>query len=170
MGRYLYTINRVRQQAADHETIDNVTYQARLNGARNEFYSLSNEMKSNWKQRRLEHIRQWPTIKETLMRELQNNNAITYQNLSSEINYWCGAGTIQKWVQSRDGYLLYVKRIIPLLSTKQKSLHLECAKRIRSNLGLGSGKYLWVHYNKKWFWGLVLQKTQRHFGIFHLQQ
>ena len=95
------------------------------------------------------------------MRELRNNNSITYEKLSSKINYWCGEGTIRKWVQSRDDYSLYTERIIPLLSKKQKSLHLDCAKRIRSNWGLGGGKYLWIHSDEKWFWGLVLRMNAK---------
>ena len=28
---------------------------------------------------------------------------------------------------------------------------------------LGAGKYLWVHYDEKWFWGLVLCKNAKSF-------
>ena len=52
-------------------------------------------------------MRESSSIIITLMRELRNNNAITYEKLSSKINYWCGEGTIRKWVQSRDGYKVY---------------------------------------------------------------
>ena len=31
------------------------------------------------------------------------------------------------------------------------------------NWGLGSGKYLWVHYDEKWFRGLVLRKKTKLF-------
>ena len=98
-----------------------------------------------------------------LMRELRNNNAITYLKLASKVNYWCGEATIRKWVQSRDGYHIYMERIIPLLSVVQKTKHLECAQKIRSNWGMGPGKYLWIHYDEKWFWGLVLRKNAKSF-------
>ena len=90
------------------------------------------------------------------MRELRNNNAICYSKLASKIDYWCGEGTIRKWVITRDGYKLYIERIVPLLNAEQRMKHLACAKRILTNWGLGAGKYLWIHYDEKWFWGLVL--------------
>ena len=47
-----------------------------------------------------------------------------------------------------------------LLRKEQHQKHLYCAKSIQSNWGMGRGKYLWIHYNEKWFWGLVLKKMQ----------
>ena len=97
------------------------------------------------------------------MRELRNNNIITYKALVSKIEHWCGHNTIPKWLQLRDGYHLYMERVIPLLSKLQHKKHLECAQRIRTNLGLGPGKYLWINYDKKWFWGLVLCENAKSF-------
>lgn len=124
------------------------TCQARLYGARNEFNNLPHLERDKWEQYRLQHLRQWSSIKDTLMRELRKNNSICYKRLASKINYWCGDTTIRKWVQSRDGYHLYIERVVPLLSEAQKQKHLECAKRIRTNWGLGAGKYHKSHISK----------------------
>lgn len=162
-AKYMYVTNKVRQQAADLESIDRDTYQARLSAARLTFDTFTKSEKEEWEQHRKHHLRQWGTIKSTLMRELRNNNAITYQKLSSKINYWCSDNTISKWVKSREGYKLYTERIIPLLSDAQKLKHYQCAVRIRTNWGLGKGRYLWIHYDEKWFWGLVLRKNAKTF-------
>jgi hypothetical protein len=37
----------------------------------------------------------------------------------------------------------------------QKKKHLDFSKHLRSNWGLGPGKYMLVHYDEKWFWGMV---------------
>jgi hypothetical protein len=54
-----------------------------------------------------------------------------------------------------------VERIIPLLSGTQKKSHFEFSKHFRNNWGLGKGKYLLIHYDEKWFWGLVTRKGDR---------
>ena len=150
-AKYLFVVNKIRQQAADLEPIDRVTYHLRKRFARQQFDESSAEVKEEWEQERRKQLREWGGIKDTLMRELQNNNSITYEKLASKIDYWCGEGTIRKWVQSRDGYKVYMERVIPLLSKAQRQKHLDCAKMIRSNWGLGAGKYLWIHYDEKWF-------------------
>jgi len=82
------------------------------------------------------------------MRELRKNNSICYEKLAAKIDYWCSAGTIRKWVQSRGGYKIYMERVIPLLSEQQRKKHLDCAKKIRTNWGLGEGKYHKSHISK----------------------
>ena len=108
-------------------------------------------------------MREWGGIKDTLIRELQNNNNISYDRLSSKINYWCGEGTIRKWVQSRDGYKVYMERVIPLINKEQRRKYLDLCKNDLLELGVGGGKYLWIHYDGKWFWGLVLRKNAKPF-------
>ena len=162
-AKYLFVSNKMKEQAADLDTIDRKTYLARQSDTRSEFDKLSKETKEIWEQRRKAHLRKWSTIKDTLMRELRKNNSICYKRLASKIDYWCSDSTIRKWVQSRQGYNLYMERVIPLLNDEQKRKHLECAKRIRTNWGLGEGKYLWIHYDEKWFWGLVLRKNAKSF-------
>jgi hypothetical protein len=56
---------------------------------------------------------------------------------------------------------LYDERVIPLLSDPQKKSHLAFAEHFRNNWDLGKGKYLLVHYDEKWFWGLVVKKGAR---------
>jgi hypothetical protein len=44
-----------------------------------------------------------------------------------------------------------------LFSDKQRKAHCKFARLFRTNWGFGEGKCLLIHYDKKWFWGLVLQ-------------
>ena len=163
-AEYLYAINKLRKQASMNlEGIDRATYQARMKAARNEYKSFNLEQTQTWEAYRREHIRKQPIIKEALLQALRNNNSISYTKLEAKIDHWCSAGTIRRWVQSREGFNLYTERVIPLLSAEQKQKHLSFATRFRSNWGLGGGKFLLVHYDEKWFWGLVLRKTAKCF-------
>ena len=38
---------------------------------------------------------------------------------------------------------------------KQRTEHVAFSKHLRLLWGLGPGKYLWIHYDEKWFWGFV---------------
>ena len=52
---------------------------------------------------------------------------------------------------------------MPLLSDLQRTKHLKCAQNIQTNWGLGDGKYMWIHYDEKWLWGLGLTKSAKSF-------
>jgi hypothetical protein len=56
---------------------------------------------------------------------------------------------------------LYAEPVIPLLSGAQKKSHLEFSKHFHHNWGMRKGKYILIHYDKKWFWGLVTRKGAR---------
>ena len=163
-AEYLYALNKLRKQASTNlEGIDRGTYHARVKAARNEYSTFNQKQTQTWEAYRREHLRKQPIIKEALLDALRNNNSISYTRLEAKIDHWCSAGTIRRWVQSREGFRLYMERVIPLLSAEQKRKHLCFATRFRSNWGLGGGKFLLVHYDEKWFWGLVLRKTAKSF-------
>jgi hypothetical protein len=63
-------------------------------------------------------------------------------------------GHVKKGIHSQ----VYMERIIlPLLSDAQeRKKHLDFGKHFWSNWGLGSGKYLLIHYDEKWFGGLFV--------------
>ena len=73
----------------------------------------------------------------------------------------CGGGphhsTIEQWVSSMPTFEFYRERIVPLLSAEQRRKQLEFALRFLNNWGLGGGNFLLIHYDEKWFWGLVLR-------------
>ena len=75
------------------------TYHSRLFADIPEFDKVSELEKDKCEQHHKHRIRQWGTITNNLMRGLRNDNSITYQKLSSIINYWCSDVNIRK-VQS----------------------------------------------------------------------
>jgi hypothetical protein len=100
--------------------------------------------------------------KNDIIAAIQKNPSRAWVGIEKDINNWCCAATIGRWVSSRAGNILYVERVIPLLSDAQnKKVHFEFSKHFQKNWGLGKGKYLLIHYDKKWFWGLVTRKGAR---------
>jgi len=57
-----------------------------------------------WRSKQREHNAKRPAIKAALIDALQKNNSASYASLAAKIDYWCSAGTIRRWVTSRDGY------------------------------------------------------------------
>jgi hypothetical protein len=92
---------------------------------------------------------------------LKKNPKSSWRHIEKTINHWCCNSTIPRWLTSKDGYKLYANRVIPLLSDPQKKKYLDFSKHFRSNWGLGPGKYLLVHYNEKWFWGMVCRRDAK---------
>jgi hypothetical protein len=52
-------------------------------------------------------------------------------------------------------YKNYVTHLLPSLSEEQKRKHVKFAKHVRTRWNLPPGKYIWLHYDEKWFWGFV---------------
>jgi hypothetical protein len=50
---------------------------------------------------------------------------------------------------------------LPLLSPLQKKKHVDFCVHLRNNWGLPRGKYLWIHYDEKWFYGMVLRANAK---------
>jgi hypothetical protein len=59
---------------------------------------------------------------------------------------------------------MFTEQVIPLLSANLKNKHFDFSKRLLTNWGKGNGKFLLIHYDEKWFWGLLLfHKTAKCF-------
>jgi hypothetical protein len=101
------------------------------------------------------------SIKNDIIDAIPKNPRRAWVGIEKDIHDWCCAVIIWRWVSSWEGYKLYAEHVIPLLSDTQKKLHFEFSKYFRKNWGLGKGKYLLIHYDKKWFWGLATQKGAR---------
>ena len=75
--------------------------------------------------------------------------------MSADIGYWRSASTVHRWLQQYPDYKNYVNWLLPSLSDDQKKKHVQFAKHVRAHWNLPPGKYIWLHYDQKWFWGLV---------------
>jgi hypothetical protein len=99
-----------------------------------------------------------PAIKDQIIAAIRKNPKRSWKGIEADINYWCSDSAIYHWVTSRPGYKLYCERVVPLLTDAQKKKHFKFAQHFWNNWGLGSGKYLLVEYDEKWFWGLVMRR------------
>ena len=106
-------------------------------------------------------------IQYDIIKHIQADNMKSWEKLEEDLAVdddsppWCKVDMIRRWVQSREGYDFYCKHIIPLLSTKQKLKHCAFAHQFRNKWVLGTGKYLLIHYDEKWFWGLVTRSSAK---------
>jgi hypothetical protein len=141
--------------------VDRKEYNSRFKFAKERFITLDNDTKAIWDSHRRAHLLRQPTIKAELVSALKRNPKSSWRHLEQEINHWCCDTTIRRWVTSKESYATYVERIIPMLSNVQRGKHLQFAKHFQNNWGLGGGKYLLVHYDEKWFWGLVMRRDAK---------
>ena len=128
-----------------------------------EFSSLPDKEKVHWEAIARSHLERQHSISSDIMRILKNNPSISYHGIAMAIGEWCSAPTIQRWVTSKAGYKMYKERVIPYLSSEQCKKQLSFAKRFVNNWDRGPGKYLLIHYDEKWFWGLLLRNTAKWF-------
>jgi hypothetical protein len=114
-----------------------------------------------WDMKAREHENQQPLIAERVIQSLQTNASKSYGAVSLDIGEWCSASTIQVWLASFKSYSIYVERVLPLLSIVQREKHVTFSKLLRSNWNLPKAKYLWIHYDEKWFYGFVTRSNAK---------
>jgi hypothetical protein len=51
--------------------------------------------------------------------------------------------------------------VLPLLSIVQREKHVTLSKLLRSNWNLPKAKYLWIHYDEKWFYVFVTRSNAK---------
>jgi hypothetical protein len=159
---YLYAVNKCRAQAKkDTDSVDKALYTERLNAAKREYESLDDGKKALWEGKRREHLLRQPAIKDQIIDAIRKNPKKSWSGIEADINFWCSAATIYRWITSMPGYHLYCERVIPLLTDAQRMKHYVFARRFLNNWGLGAGKYLLIEYDEKWFWGLVMRRAAK---------
>ncbi|CAJ1965501.1 unnamed protein product [Cylindrotheca closterium] len=159
---YLYAVSECRRQGrANLDAVDQKLYHQRFKAAKEKFKTLDDDTRVVWEFQRRAHLSRHATIKDQIICAIKTNPKCSWRSIEQEIDHWCCDATIRRWVISREGYRTYAERIIPALSPEQKRKHLEFAKRFQNNWGLGGGKFLLVHYDEKWFWGLVMRRDAK---------
>jgi hypothetical protein len=123
--------------------------------AKLEWTKLSDDERENWVAMAREHDEIQPYIRDLLVHAIIDDPNKSFERLSADIGYWCCASTIHRWLQQHPDYKNYVTRLLPSLSEEQKRKHVEFAKHVRARWNLPPGKYIWLHYDEKWFWGFV---------------
>ena len=93
-------------------------------------------------------------VRDDIICSLRSNPSKSFEQVATDIGNWCSASTIHHWMDGI-GYCKYVEQTLPLLTKVQMKKHVAFSKHLRSNWGLPRRKTLWVHYDEKWFYGLV---------------
>ena len=148
---FLYAINRCRQQAIDDpSSITTKEYWERHDVARAKYRKTDDETKTLWSLRSRQHLHRQPNIKDLIMAALDVNPKRSWLGLEHDIEYWCSATTIRKWLVHQETFSYYAERILPNLLPHQKVKHKEFAHLFRNNWGMGGGKYLLIEFDEKW--------------------
>jgi hypothetical protein len=147
---------------ADVAYANTKTYVGELvTAAHNEWKNVSTSEKKVWEAKEREHDEQQPFIADDIVRILRKNPTKSFDHVAHDIGWWCNGSTIQKWLSSKEDYCTDVERILPLLTASQKVKHVAFGSLVRNNWNLKRGKYLWLHYDEKWFWGFVARATAK---------
>ena len=150
---------RKRVRKLDYSSLDRAESAAVDASAKAKWKALDPKEKEVWELHSRSMVARQPFIVGHIVEAFNRDNTMTWGQLASSIDDWCSASTIQRYVTShKEGegaYCTYTERLLPLLSAKQRQEHMAFSRYLRSLWGLGEGKYLWIHYDEKWFWGFV---------------
>lgn len=146
----------VKEADTNHQLIDDLKKKAgRI------FPKLPSSDKAFWNLKAREHDERQPYIKDAIIHSLQTYGSKSFRRVERDIGGWCSASTICRWFKSKETYSTYTERVLPLLSSVQREKHVEFSTHLRNRWGLPEAKYLWVHYDEKWFWGLVARSNAK---------
>jgi len=122
--------------------------------AKGECISIDSKVREVWESRARHCLATQPTIRDCIIESLQQNPSKTFLQIATDIDKWCSGRTIHHWFTSH-GYAKYVECSLPLLTSEQMKRHVHFCERLTNNWMLAPGKYLWIHYDEKWFYGWV---------------
>ena len=71
---------------------------------------------SHWERMSKEHDSKWPFIRQELIDALEAQVCRSYKQLSTYINGWCSARTIERWLNSHPSFEVYRKNVKPGLT------------------------------------------------------
>ncbi|KAI2498747.1 hypothetical protein MHU86_15758 [Fragilaria crotonensis] len=164
-ARAWYTPQRLfidKQVHVRHAEAEMLAYESRkaknyewTEEAKAEWVLLDASVKEEWIFHARNHDERQPYIRDQIIQAIQRSPTKSFDKIAADIDHWCSASTIHKWLSSHDSYSVYVERILPLLTRIQMQKHIDFAKLIRDHWGLNTRgkKFLWVHFDEKWFYG-----------------
>ena len=167
-AKYLYARAMVRELVKSNadegvNSLSRTDFHQKSKEIRERYDNETVIVKEQWEAQRRHMVARQQHIKTQLLDQMKKDNSLSYEGLANGIERWCSPGAIRRWVMSREGYAMYSERVIPLLSKEQRQKHYIFSKRFLNNWGYGAGKFLLIHYDEKWFWGMLLCKTAKKF-------
>lgn len=122
--------------------------------------ALSEEKRNQYKQLGLAKLAEQPYIAGQITAMLLQNPNMPYAEIATRLENWCTEKVIRNWIQSFESFDTYRECIVPAVSAKQKAQQVEHARKVKARWNLNpkpGQKFLFVHYDEKWFYGLVLR-------------
>ncbi|KAI2503723.1 hypothetical protein MHU86_10704 [Fragilaria crotonensis] len=131
--------------------------------AKAEWVLLSPAEKEVWTFHARNHDERQPFIRDQIIEAIRKNPTRSFQKIAADIDHWCLATAIHQWLSSHASYSVYVERILPLLSKVQMQKHVDFAKLVREYWGQDTvgKKYLWIHFDEKWFFGWLCRANAK---------
>ncbi len=111
-----------------------------------------------WEKRTRDHDAAQVHILDSIIEVLRNDPSLSFEAVAAKTtppNWISGEGIRKLFVSLK--YSKYMERIIPLLTRKQMRDAVTFSKHLRSNWGRGAGKYLLIHFDEKWFYGMLVR-------------
>jgi len=111
---YLYAIHECREFTKDKQLrkVNNTKLDTgkRLKEAIARYDTLDEDVKAQWEMKRRIHLERQPRIKHDILNAMRKNPRCSWEGIAEEIDNWCSAATIRRYVTSRGGYQLYSER------------------------------------------------------------
>ena len=85
---------------------------------------------SHWDRMVREHAARQPFIAKELVAILQACDTTSFRDLSTRINGWCSAATIEAWLKHHPTYSMYVKNIKPGLTADNRLKQVAFSQRV----------------------------------------
>lgn len=159
-ARRLYALNKRRLDAAgDFSSVSVGEAARRLKAAMKGYDAAGAAEHARWEQISREHVRRQPGILEAILLVLERDPTRSFDQVSADIGGWCSGDTIRRFFESMQ-YSTVLERVLPLMNGRQRREAVAFARRFRNNWGRGKGKYLLVHLDEKWFYGMLLRHAK----------
>ena len=115
-----------------------------------------------WAAEARKHDAFWPIVKDKIVEAFKENPTRTFDDAASSahVQNWCSGEAIARLFRSYR-YDSYLERCLPLMTKKQRLDSVKFSRFMRSNWGRGKGKYLWIAWDEKWFYGMVLRHAKK---------
>jgi Transposase len=100
-------------------------------------------------------------VQAAILALLKENPQKTYRQLERDVNKIVSASTIERGLKLL-GTCIYTERFLPLLTPQQREKHVAFAMHLRNYQGREQQKYLLIHYDEKWFYGMLARSNCKH--------
>ncbi|MGE4561391.1 MAG: hypothetical protein AAEC10_00515, partial [Rhodospirillales bacterium] len=154
-AKHLFTLHHRRRALRNCFSVTAPQSQAKLVEAGTLWAQQSAETKAFWDHEARKHDEKQPAIVDLIVEVFRQNPTLSFDAAAAhaKIDNWCSGNTIGNLFRSLR-YSRYMERVLPLMTRHQRREAARFARRLRSNWGRGGGKYLYITFDEKWFFGL----------------